>query len=259
MGPEVRRRVACRRFHHAGHVLERRDTGPRRGQRVGLAEMRRHPHAQRRRLVHQRPQQGRRDLGVDLDVVRPARAGRRALIHGAPGLAAAGDGRGVGRGGRDAVDHRAGREHPRAERGAEVHVGLERKRRIVRQRPQVADGGDAPGDVARQRPALHVRVRVDQPRDDRLADEADHLRAARDRDLVDPRDRGEVAVLDEQHRVGDGRAARAVDERRPLERHDALPGRRARGQHRDGPYCHTAIRPYGVTQTHGLGSAEVWS
>ena len=230
MGAEVRGGVARRRLHDARHVLERRDAGARRRERVHLAEVRGDPHAQRRRLVHQRRQQGGRDLRVDLEIVRAARSRRRPLIHRAARLGPRGDGGGVGIGGRDAVDHRPRSEHPRAEHGAEIQVGLEGEGRVVRHRPQVAHRRDAPRDVARQRPALHVRVGIDQAGDNRLAAEVDHDRATRNLDLVHPRHRRDVPVLDEQHRVGDGRAARAVDERRTLERDDTLPGRGARGQ-----------------------------
>src|SRR3989441_9006945 len=63
--PEVRRGVATRRCHDAGHVLERRHPGPGCGEGVDLAEVRGHWEAEGGRLVQERSQQVGRELGVD--------------------------------------------------------------------------------------------------------------------------------------------------------------------------------------------------
>src|SRR3989475_2967969 len=134
------------------------------------------------------------------------------------------------------------------EHRAQVEVVLEHERRIV-VRVQVAHGGDAPRDVARSRPPLDVRMRVDQARDDRLADETDALGSPRYRNLVHARDGLDVTVLDEKQCVLDGVPTRAVDQRGTLERDHPLTGRLAgRAQQEKDDNRRTAAH---------LGSADV--
>ena len=102
VGPQVGPRVATGRLHDTGHVLERRDAGTGRGERVDLAEVRRHGKPERRRLVDERRQQVGGELRVDLDVVR---TGDGELIDGLPHVGAGSHRRGGGVGGRGAVDH----------------------------------------------------------------------------------------------------------------------------------------------------------
>ena len=103
--------VARRRLHDAGHVLDRHHAGARRGQRIGLAQVRRHRQTQLPGFVEQRPQESGRDLGVDLEIIDTR---HRVLVRRAPRLVGRGDARRVRIGWRHAVDHRPGREHPRA-------------------------------------------------------------------------------------------------------------------------------------------------
>ena len=247
----------------AGHVLERGDPGARGRERIDLPEMGRDREPQHRRLVHQGAQQLRRDLRVDLD---PVGAGDGTLIDRLTRLRAASHGRGVGVRGRRAVDHRPRRKHPGPEHRAQVEVILEHERRIV-VRVQVAHGRDAPRDVAQSRPPLDVRVRVDQARDDRLADETDALGPPRYLNLVHARHGFDMTVLDEQQCVLDQVPARAVDQRGTLEC-DHPPARRlaARAEEKNRGGQKPALRaaptarpPDRLTARHGFRSEDVWS
>ena len=207
-------------LHDAGHVFDRDDAGARRRQCVGLAEMRCHRQAQLLRLVDQRPQQVRRDLRVDLEIIH---AGDGMLIDRATRLIGRRDAGRVGIGRRRAVDHGTRAEHARAQDRSEIQVVLEREHRVGAA-VQIAHRRDAPRDVASRRPPFHVCVRVDQTRDDGFADQIDPLGALGNRDFVDVGNRFDMPVADDDDHVGLRRAARAVDERRALERNDAIAG-----------------------------------
>ena len=73
---------------------------------------------------------------------------------------------------------------------------------------------------------------IDQPRDDRLADEVHDLRAARYGDLVHSGDGLDVPLLDEDQGVPHRLASRSVDECRALEGDDAV-ARRAPGERQE--------------------------
>ena len=213
-------RIAGRRLHDARHMLDRHDAGTCRDQGVGPAEMRGDGEAQLVGFIEQRSQQRRRDLRVDLEIVH---AGDGMLVHRASRLIGGRDAGRVGVRRRHAIDHRAGGEHPRARDRPKVHRVSQRQHRVGAA-VQIAHGRDAPGYVPACGPPFHVRVRVDQSRDDGFADHIDPLRALRNRDLVDTGDRRDVTVADDDQRVGLRCAAGAVDQRRAFERDDALLG-----------------------------------
>ncbi len=254
MRPEVRGGVATRRGHDAGHVLERRHPGPGGGEGVDLAEMRGHGEAEGGRLVQERSQQVGRELGVDLNVVCSC---HRAQIHGPAHLGGRSH-RGRCRIGRTgAVDHSTRGEHPRTQHRAQVEVVLERYGGVGAGRAEVADRGDAPGEVALGRPPLDVRMGVDQPRDDRLADEVHHLRAARHPDFVHAGHGLDVPVLDEDQRVLDRLPPRSVDQGRTLEGDHAVAGGVTGGEREDEEQ-EAGMRDARCAMRH-LGSDDVWS
>ena len=186
-------RITGRGLHDARHVFDRDHAQARRRQRVGLAEMRRHGQAQFYRLVDQRPQQIRRDLRVDLEIIH---AGDGVLIDRATRLVGRHDAGCVGIGRRGAVDHGARTEHARAEDRSEIQVVFEPEHGVGTA-VQIAHGRDAPHDIAPRRPAFHVRVCVDQSRDDGLAHQVDALGASGNRDFVDPRNCFDMTVADD--------------------------------------------------------------
>ena len=241
-------RIAHRRLHHSRHVLDRHHTQLRGGHGVGLAEMCGDTEMQRERFLGDRLQQVRRDLGVDLDVVRSR---HRPLVHRLARFLSARHRRRAGVGRRHAVDHRPGGENPRSDDGAEIEIVLEVVAGVGG-RMEIPDRRDAPREVARHGPTLDVGVGIDQPRDDRFSHQVNALGATRDGDLVDPRDGLDVAVFNKNEGIGLGRAPGAVDQGGALEHDRALAGAAAGGEH-----------PHGTEQgatskrLHGLGSAEV--
>ena len=201
VGAVVGRGIRAGGLDHARYVFDRGNPGARRRQGVDLAQMGCHREPECPGFVHQRAEQRRRDPGVDRDVVR---AGDGALVDRLAGLGAHCDaGRVlVGRG--RAVDQRARREHPRPEDRGQVEIVAQREARIGA-RVHVAHRGHPPRDVASRRPALDVRVRVDQPGDDRLTGHVYDLRAARHVGLAHAGDGPDVALLDQHQGVRRGR------------------------------------------------------
>ena len=250
-------RIAGRRLHDAGHVLDREDPRPRGRHRVGLSEVSSHGQPQFVRFVEQRAQQRRRDLRVDLEVIH---AGDCVEVDGAPRLIPCRDTGRVGIRGGDAIDHRARHEHARAEDRPQVHLVLECDDRIGLT-VQIAHRRDAPGDVTTRRPALDVRVGVDQSGNHRFAHQIDAFGAARNRDLVDARDRFDVAVANDDDGIRLRVAARAVDQGRAFERDDLIFRRQdlaATGNHQrddEKSRAHPPVSP--VSAVHYLGSEEV--
>src|SRR5258705_267128 len=148
-----------------------------------------------------------------------------------------------------AVDHRTRREHPGPDGRAQVQLVSQRDARVGGA-VQVADGRDAPGEVAGSRPPLHVGMRVDQSWNDGLAYQVDALGAPRHLNLIDAGDGLDVPIANEDDRVLLRRAPNAVDQRGALERDDSLALGRA---------CPEDYRRAVEQVLHGFGSAEVWS
>src|SRR5204862_2631107 len=114
-------------------------------------------------------------------------------------------------------------EHPRPDDRPQVQGVAQREHGVARA-VQIAHGRHAPGDIASGRPPFDVRMRINQPRHYRLPDETDALGAPRHRDFVDTRNRFDVTVADDDEGILFRRAAGAVDQRRALERDDAVLG-----------------------------------
>ena len=180
-------------------------------------------------FVEDRPEQCRVHPGVDLDQVH---AGVDQAVHRLARVARAvgADGVGIGRG--KAVDHRPGAVDPRPGHGAEVDLVAEAEHRVERA-VHVAHGGDAPGEIPRQRPRLDVRVGVDQARNDPAPGDV-HL----DRVLAGSCEPGarahrlDAAPAHHDDRVGQGRSAAPVDQGGADQRHAV---RRRAPAGREGP------------------------
>src|SRR2546422_501590 len=99
-----------------------------------------------------------------------------------------------------------------------------------------------------------MRMGVDQPRDDRLADEVHYLRAARHPDFVHAGHRLDVPVLDEDQRVLDRFPPRSVDQGRTLEGDHAVAGSAAAGERDEQQEA--GMRDAGYAMRH-LGSDDV--
>ncbi len=219
------------RLRDAAQVLERPEPEPRGRDRVGQAQVPRDPEVEHARLVEQRGETYLVDPGVDLHQVG---ARVHQAVHPSPRLlrGARGDGVRIRRG--DAVDHRPGGIHPRA--GAPTPVQLAPQGERAPERPvHVADGGDAPREVAGQRPAgdprlrIHqVHVTIHQPGDDPLPGEI-HDRGALGELKVAPRsDRLDVAPPDDDRRLRQRRPPAPVDQRGAQQRHAVRLPRSAR-------------------------------
>ena len=89
---------------------------------------------------------------------------------------------------------------------------------------EIANRGDAPGDVALSGPAFDVRMRIDETGNDGLADKVHPHGVLRNLDLVHTRDGFDVTIADDDDGVLFGRSTRAVNERHALERDDVVFG-----------------------------------
>ena len=228
MGGVQRGGVRQARLGHPGQVLDAADAVPRGRDRVHQAQMTRDAQVERLRLVEHRLEQGRVDPGVDLDQVG---AGIDQAVHrlaGIPGGVGA-ERIGIGRG--QAVDHGAGTVHPGSPDRPGVHLLAQAEDGI--ERPvEIPHRGHAPGQVSGERPALDVRVRVDETRNDPAPG---HIDLPRLRRKLKPRagaHRLDPAAAHDDGRVRQRRTAAAVDQGGADERHAVrrlAPAGRSRG------------------------------